>query len=225
MRRVGFALAVVLAVVGPRWVSANDTIIAQQIIQKLKHQQQADRLQGFNIGVQANQGTVTLMGQVATSEQGKLAIDIARRVPGVRLVVNDLFLTPESNSTASSTNQNLSDLPIQTPEKPEVKRAVGDQDLQAPTVDSGITTASASIPQSSSPTMASVPEDIPVAPSLRPAPSAPKSPQTVTDKPPMLRRPVPFARSRSKYNGVTLASGSEQGTSYPIWFYRRRRKI
>ena len=69
---------------------ANDAQIASQIVQRLRTQQQANNLKGFNIGIQVDEGTVTMMGNVADQTQATLALDIARRVQGVKLVVNDL---------------------------------------------------------------------------------------------------------------------------------------
>ena len=71
-------------------VQADDAQIARQITSQLRQQQMSQNLQGFRIGVQVDRGTVTMMGRVSSSEQGQLALEIARRIPGVRLVVNDL---------------------------------------------------------------------------------------------------------------------------------------
>ncbi len=87
-------------------VSADDAKIAKQIIERLREQQQASNLQGFDIGVQVDKGTVTMMGQVAQSEQAMLALDIARRVSGVKLVVNDLYIgqTPAGSAVTQAAN-------------------------------------------------------------------------------------------------------------------------
>lgn len=71
-------------------VRADDAQIARQITAQLRQQQMNQGLQGFRIGVQVSGGTVTMLGQVSSPEQGQLALETARRVPGVRLVVNDL---------------------------------------------------------------------------------------------------------------------------------------
>lgn len=72
--------------------SADDALIAKQIISKLSQQKQSANLKGFDLGVQVDKGTVTMMGQVASSDQAMLALDVARRIPGVKLVVNDLYV-------------------------------------------------------------------------------------------------------------------------------------
>jgi hypothetical protein len=77
--------------------TANDEQIAQQIIERLQLQRQTAQLQDFNIGVQVEKGTVTMMGNVSSSDHAVLALDIARRIPGVKLVVNDLYVqAPQS---------------------------------------------------------------------------------------------------------------------------------
>ena len=72
---------------------ANDEQIGQQIVQRLQQQRQAAQLEGFNIGVQVENGTVTMSGSVSGEPQAMLALDVARRVPGVKLVINDLRVT------------------------------------------------------------------------------------------------------------------------------------
>jgi hypothetical protein len=44
------------------------------------------------------EGTVWLSGRVANAEQQHKALDIARRIPGVKQVVNDLSVTPAANT-------------------------------------------------------------------------------------------------------------------------------
>jgi hypothetical protein len=101
MKRTTLAyLAVTLAVLVGTAARANDEQIATQIVQRLQQQQQTSRLEGFNIGVQVEQGTVTVMGTVSQTEHALLALDVARRVPGVKLVVNDLFVQPATMAGA-----------------------------------------------------------------------------------------------------------------------------
>jgi hypothetical protein len=66
----------------------------------LQQQKSAANLSDFNIGVQVDKGTVTMMGQVADASQAMTALDIARRVPGVKLVVNDLYINNEATQPA-----------------------------------------------------------------------------------------------------------------------------
>ncbi|MCA9171351.1 MAG: BON domain-containing protein [Planctomycetales bacterium] len=85
-------LAVTLAFLAGGTARANDEQIAKQIIQRLQQQKSVAQLDGFNIGVQVEDGTVTMKGSVAQSDHALMALDVARRVPGVKLVVNDLFV-------------------------------------------------------------------------------------------------------------------------------------
>jgi hypothetical protein len=94
MRRYAFRLAVLaLAVLGPSVVRADDQEIAQQIVERLQAEKQAGNLKGFSIDLQVEEGTVWLSGRVASDVQQAKALDIARRVPGVTQVVNDLSVT------------------------------------------------------------------------------------------------------------------------------------
>lgn len=97
MRRLFAQIAACLAVALMAMPAlANDGQIAKQIIAQLKQQKQAANLKGFDLGVQVDNGTVTMMGQVASTEQAMLALDTARRIQGVKLVVNDLYVNSQT---------------------------------------------------------------------------------------------------------------------------------
>jgi len=99
MRRYVFRLAMLsLAVLGPTVARADDQQIAQQIVQKLQAEKQAGGLKGFSIDLSVEDGTVWLSGRVANSDQQARALDIARRIPGVTQVVNDLDVSASSSS-------------------------------------------------------------------------------------------------------------------------------
>ena len=69
MKRLVAQLTVLIAVsVMAVPASADDALIAKQIISKLNQQKQAANLKGFDLGVQVDKGTVTMMGQVASSD-------------------------------------------------------------------------------------------------------------------------------------------------------------
>ena len=90
MRRYVFRLAILsLAVLGPTVARADDQQIAQQIVQKLQAQKQAGELKGFSIDLSVEEGTVWLSGHVANPDQQAKALDIARRIPGVKQVVDE----------------------------------------------------------------------------------------------------------------------------------------
>lgn len=69
---------------------AQDKQIAQTVIQRLQKEKQSGRLKGFSIDLQVENGTLWLSGRVTSKEQQAAALDVARRVPGVKQVVNDL---------------------------------------------------------------------------------------------------------------------------------------
>jgi hypothetical protein len=91
MRRYVFRLAILsLAAIGPSLARGDDQQIAQQIIEKLKAEKDAGTLKGFSIDLQVDEGTVWLSGRVASSQQQARALDLARRIAGVKQVVDDL---------------------------------------------------------------------------------------------------------------------------------------
>ncbi len=71
---------------------ANDADIARRLSTTLQEAQQEGQLQGFRLGVRVEDGTVWLSGSVADEGQRVLALDKARRVSGVKLVVNDIAI-------------------------------------------------------------------------------------------------------------------------------------
>jgi hypothetical protein len=103
MRRYVFRLAILaLAVIGPSVVRAGDEEIAQQIVQKLQSHKQAGTLKGFSIDLSVEEGTVWMTGRVASEQQQMAALDVARRIPGVKQVVNDLTIeAPAAQATAA----------------------------------------------------------------------------------------------------------------------------
>jgi hypothetical protein len=102
MRRYVFRLAILaLAVIGPSVVRADDQQIAQQIVQKLQAHKQAGTLKGFSIDLQVDEGTVWMSGHVANEDQQMAALDVARRIPGVKQVVNDLSIKAAGSKPAT----------------------------------------------------------------------------------------------------------------------------
>lgn len=103
MRRYVFRLALLsLAVFGPNAVFGDDQQIAQQILEKLQAEKKAGTLKGFSIDLQVDEGTVWLSGRVTSEQQQARALDLARRVSGVKQVVNDLTVSsPAKTSTAA----------------------------------------------------------------------------------------------------------------------------
>src|SRR5688500_14158094 len=103
MRRYVFTLATLaIAALGPTLARGDDQQIAQQIIQKLQQEKQSGSLKGFSIDLQVEEGTVWMSGRVASVDQQAKALDIARRIMGVKQVVNDLAVGPQDKVAASS---------------------------------------------------------------------------------------------------------------------------
>jgi hypothetical protein len=105
MRRFVFSFAMLaiasclpLAAYGDQ---AQDKKIAETAIQRLSAEKQAGRLKGFSLDLQVENGTLWLSGRVTSKEQQSAALDVVRRVPGVKQVVNDITVaapTPRTNT-------------------------------------------------------------------------------------------------------------------------------
>ncbi len=67
-----------------------DAEIAQDVIGQLRTKKQSGSLRDFDIDVQVSNAVVWISGRTASSEQQALVLDVARRVSGVKQVVNDL---------------------------------------------------------------------------------------------------------------------------------------
>src|SRR5438552_2784736 len=94
MRRYFFRLVILsLTLLGTSGVRADDQQIAQQIIERLQAEKKAGGLKGFSIDLQVDEGTVWLTGRVASEQQQAKALDLARRIGGVKQVVNDLTIS------------------------------------------------------------------------------------------------------------------------------------
>ncbi|ADB17255.1 transport-associated [Pirellula staleyi DSM 6068] len=93
MRRYVFRLAVLaMTVLGPSLAFGDDQQIAKAVVQKLQEEKKQGSLKGFSIDLQVEDGTVWLSGRVASADQEARALDVARRIPGVVQVVNDLSI-------------------------------------------------------------------------------------------------------------------------------------
>jgi osmotically-inducible protein OsmY len=69
---------------------AADVSITDTIISKLQAQKAAGALRGFDLDVTTTGGDVSLRGRVNSPEQKALVLDIARRVKGVKKVIDDV---------------------------------------------------------------------------------------------------------------------------------------
>jgi osmotically-inducible protein OsmY len=82
-----------------------DQQIGEELMKRLNQARQEGNLRGFGIGVRVGSGSVHLTGSVASPEQQQLALDIARNIPRVREVVNELTIAeaplPETDNRAA----------------------------------------------------------------------------------------------------------------------------
>jgi hypothetical protein len=122
MRRYVFRFALLAGIaLAPSWARADeaeDRQIGQTIAQRLSEEKKSGGLKNFSLDLQVEDGTVWLSGRVASAEQQARALDIARRVKGVKQVVNDITVTtntPEELKPAGA-------LPL----KPTTPKASGD---------------------------------------------------------------------------------------------------
>ncbi|MEM8681151.1 MAG: BON domain-containing protein [Planctomycetota bacterium] len=87
---------------------ADDGQVAQQLSEQLRNAQQSEQLKGFRINVKVENGVVWMKGSVKDKAQREKALDVARRVEGVRLVVNDLVLEGAEATRTAPVNQTVS---------------------------------------------------------------------------------------------------------------------
>jgi osmotically-inducible protein OsmY len=73
-----------------RPTAPNDEELAEEIISRLRTQKDRGTLQHFDVDVRVNERVVWVSGRVASESQRALVLDVARRVRGVKQVVNDL---------------------------------------------------------------------------------------------------------------------------------------
>ncbi|MEO2022958.1 MAG: BON domain-containing protein [Pirellulaceae bacterium] len=71
-------------------LAEQDQEIARLVAEALKLRKESGRLKGFRVNLSVDRGTVWLEGDVASREQRLLVLDAARRIPGVKQVVNEL---------------------------------------------------------------------------------------------------------------------------------------
>ena len=121
MRRYVLTLAILAtAMLGP--AQAGDQEIAQTIVERLQAAKQSGTLKGFSLDLQVEQGEVWLTGRVSSEEQQALTLDIARRVPGVRQVVNDITVEQVAQAAKPASRNLFASLGSR------VKQAVGQEE-------------------------------------------------------------------------------------------------
>ncbi len=76
----------------PASSSNNAMDIVQEIVQRLEQKKGEGVLRGFDVDVRCDNGSVLLTGTVPSADQQAAVLDVARRVPGVTQVVNNLAI-------------------------------------------------------------------------------------------------------------------------------------
>lgn len=123
MRRYVFRFALLAGLaLSPAWARADeaeDKQIGQSIAQKLSEEKKSGGLKNFSLDLQVEEGTVWLSGRVSSPEQQARALDIARRVKGVKQVVNDITV---NTSTPAPTKPTAAS-PVKVQSQPKAKFA------------------------------------------------------------------------------------------------------
>src|SRR6478609_11324724 len=103
MRRTMVTLAMI-AVLSPAWALADDQETAQEIAQALRA---SGRLSDYSIGVKYQEGTAWLSGRVASKEQMVSALAMAKNLPQVNRVINNLEIQPTKNGNDSDAGSDV----------------------------------------------------------------------------------------------------------------------
>lgn len=93
-------------------VSADDTVITDTVYHHLAEAKSAGRLKGFDLDISTVSGDVWVRGNVASPEQKALVLDVARRVPGVARVIDDVTVRGGSEVRSVSTTAPQAPQPV-----------------------------------------------------------------------------------------------------------------
>jgi osmotically-inducible protein OsmY len=109
-----FALVTVVVAPASLWAAdgRSDTEIAHSIVKALQQKQQAKEIRGFNIGVRVDAGDVWMEGNVSKTEHRDLILDVAKRQPGVKQVIDDIQVTPPESPPQEVDEPESSDTPV-----------------------------------------------------------------------------------------------------------------
>jgi hypothetical protein len=194
-----------LAVLGTSPVRADDQQIAQQIIEKLQAEKKAGALKGFSIDLQVDEGTVWLSGRVTNEQQQARALDLARRVGGVKQVVNDLTINePVSRPVVAAQS-------VPAPTASIAPHSVAANESAPPTIEA--------VPIRAEPAAAKANEPAPAAPVANTNPSSLAN--LVASGPAATAKPAPKSASPGMLNSVSKSlmnavSGSRPTEANPV---------
>ncbi|MFP6576324.1 MAG: BON domain-containing protein [Pirellulaceae bacterium] len=77
-------------------LAEQDQQLAKLVADGLKAEKAQGHLNGFRVNLSVDRGTVWLEGDVASSQQRAIVLDVARRIPGVKQVVNELAIREQT---------------------------------------------------------------------------------------------------------------------------------
>jgi osmotically-inducible protein OsmY len=77
-------------------LAEQDQQLAKLVADGLKAEKAQGHLHGFRVNLSVDRGTVWLEGDVASSQQQAIVLDVARRIPGVKQVVNELAIREQT---------------------------------------------------------------------------------------------------------------------------------
>lgn len=99
----------------------SDSEIAKEIISKLQARKQAGELRSFNLDLRVNDGDVLLNGHVRDQDQHDRVIELARRVNGVKQVVDGIQVSAPTVAVATASNVTPSQTPQAAGEQPQAR--------------------------------------------------------------------------------------------------------
>jgi len=85
--------------------ASTDAGLASEVISRLRTQKDRGTLRNFDVDVQVKNRVVWISGRVASEQQQTLVLDVARRVRGVKQVVNDLQVETAQVQRVSAPSQ------------------------------------------------------------------------------------------------------------------------
>lgn len=135
-----------------RPAAPSDAELAEEVIGRLSAQKDRGELRNFDIDVQVNNQVVWISGHVASDAQRTLVLDVARRVRGVKQVVNDIQVASAAPAQVVSATAS----PVAVVPAPVHQGVVG--------AAAGAVTAPAPFPYAAAPTPAAAPAPLAFAP-------------------------------------------------------------
>ena len=135
---IGLALFTI-ATLAPSMLCADDQAIADALLSKLQTHKQEGALKGFAVDLQVDDGEVLLSGKVRNKQQLNLVLDTARRIRGVKRVVNDLAIQQRTNGgpallSALDPRKLMKVVPVSNDTEEEAETIDGDDDALASAV-------------------------------------------------------------------------------------------